>query len=362
MSEALQQEQTQAAVVVLVPQDRPWQRGPHGPAELFAGSFGRAGSGTGCACFTGSPGDSAQDKGQRGAEGKIQAMGSLIWGLTPASQSCGGAGAQCASAAAPATGRELDQGGHGAGREGALADPVHACVAQDPPFARGSCQGVRVRAPCRLSPSGHSPPIAPVCSAAPVQSQPPGTAKCVTCTDAQHALTLQHAAATCLAHPALGLGVRTSVGSMSRQTRAWRQIAKPAHSLPCVQVERHNRDPALVIHTWGKLLLPQRSGVCFLHPGSHMCQPGMTTGVLSARNSIAPPRAVWRPRSGTFLVTRLLPILGDAAPPGQAGGCPVLCQQQDVRNPSHLILPWLPAGCESRLRNGDMCLGTGALS
>lgn len=32
-----------------------------------------------------------------------------------------------------------------------------------------------------------------------------------------------------------------------------------------------------------------------------------------------------------------------------------LSQQQDVRNLSHLILPWFPAGHESQLRNGDMC-------
>lgn len=54
-----------------------------------------------------------------------------------------------------------------------------------------------------------------------------------------------------------------------------------------------------------------------------MCQPGMTTGVLSAHNSIDPPQAVCCPISVTFLVTQLLPIPGDAAPLGQAGGCPV---------------------------------------
>lgn len=33
-----------------------------------------------------------------------------------------------------------------------LADTGQACVAQDPSSARGSCPGVRVCAPCRLSP------------------------------------------------------------------------------------------------------------------------------------------------------------------------------------------------------------------
>lgn len=75
-----------------------------------------------------------------------------------------------------------------------------------------------MHAPCRLSPPG-----TPVCSVAPVQSQAPSTARCVTCTDPQHALTLKHATAACPAHLALGWCARTCVGSMDRQTRAWRQ-------------------------------------------------------------------------------------------------------------------------------------------
>lgn len=46
-----------------------------------------------------------------GAKGQWREMDSLIWALTPASQGCSGAGAQCPSAAAPTAGAELDQGG-----------------------------------------------------------------------------------------------------------------------------------------------------------------------------------------------------------------------------------------------------------
>lgn len=60
------------------------------------------------------------------------------------------------------------------------------------------------------------------------------------------------------------------------------------------------------------------------------------------------------PKSGTFLVIWLLPIPDEVAFPGrwEVVQCP--CQQQDVRDPSCLILLWVPAGYESCLRNGDV--------
>lgn len=74
--------------------------------------------------------------------------------------------------------------------------------------------------PMQAEPPGYSPAIAPVCSVTPVWSQVPRTARCVTCTNGQHDLTLQHTAATCHARPTLGQGARTSMGSVSRQTRS----------------------------------------------------------------------------------------------------------------------------------------------
>lgn len=57
MSEALQQKQIQAPVADVVLQDRPTD------------CCGRARNGTDCAHFTGSLGDSAQDRGQRSLQG-----------------------------------------------------------------------------------------------------------------------------------------------------------------------------------------------------------------------------------------------------------------------------------------------------
>lgn len=138
---------------------------PIHPARPFAGSFCRAGGGTGCACSTGSQGTLHRTRVKGEQREKIQAMDSFIWSLTPISQGHAGARAQCLCCS-PAAGHDLDQGGHDASREDVLADLAPAHAVQDPSSARGSCRE-RGFFPKRAE---HLP--APVCSVAPVQPDP----------------------------------------------------------------------------------------------------------------------------------------------------------------------------------------------
>lgn len=350
MLEALQQEQIQAPMVDVVLQDRPWQRCLHSPAGPFAGSFGRAGSGTGCACFTGSPGDCA-GQGPKVSRGKHPGNSFTRLGLTPASQGCGGAGAQCPGVAAPAAGCNLDRVGMVPVEGVRWPDLKWARAEQDPPSARGSRQGALVCAPCRLSPwalvsgcscSQHGTSAEP----GPWPSEMCHVQQCSACPATAHRSRLPH----------------TPAPQQEQTDRAWRQMDKPAHSLPCVQAERHDRDPAPEIHTWGKLLLAHRGlmrafGMLVSIHASQVRQNGVLRaiallllghhGALEVGPHLShgsfPPWVMQHPRGRQ-----------------EAAWCP--CQQQDVRNTLHLILPWLPAGHESCLRNGDMCLGMSALS
>lgn len=185
-----------------------------------------------------------------------------------------------------------------------LADLTWAWAEQDPPSARGSRQGAWVCAPCRLSPWA----LVSGCSC--LQhgtSAEPGSwpskmchvQQCSACPAIAHHSHLPHT-------PAL---------QQEQTDRAWRQMDKPAHSLPCMQAERQDRDPVPEIHTWGKLVLAHRELVCAF---------GMLVSIHASQvrqNGVLHAIAAWCPGSGTSLVTWLLPTLGDAAPPGQAGGC-----------------------------------------
>lgn len=99
MSEALQQKQNQAPVADVVLKDR------------STDSCGKAGNGTDSHVLA------SQDPWgilcRTGAKGQWREMDSLIWPLTLMSQGCGGAGAQCPSAATPTAQIKLDRGGHG---------------------------------------------------------------------------------------------------------------------------------------------------------------------------------------------------------------------------------------------------------
>lgn len=86
-------------------------------AGSFAGSFCRAGGGTGCPCFTRSQGTLHRTRIKGQQREKIQAMDSFIWSLTPTGQGRAGAGARCLCCSL-AAGHELDQGGDGASGRG----------------------------------------------------------------------------------------------------------------------------------------------------------------------------------------------------------------------------------------------------
>lgn len=86
MLEALQQEQVQAPMVGVVPQDRPGR----GIRTVLLGPLlaPLAGQGAGQAVLASQDpqGTPRRPRAKGEQKGKIQAMDSLIWGLTPASQ------------------------------------------------------------------------------------------------------------------------------------------------------------------------------------------------------------------------------------------------------------------------------------